>query len=329
MPRAIVAPRTVTVRVVAERRVRYLTEFHDSWRWDGFALRPDDIIVTTPPKCGTTWTQTICALLVHQTPDLPESLAVLSPWFEMLTRPRDDVVRDLDAQPFRRVIKSHTPLDGLPWHDTVTYIAVGRDPRDVWVSMDHHDHNFDDDAFVAARRHALGLTDADAETDADATPHRPDSDDPKVRFREWVDNDTPPQEIGSSLRRTLHHLETFWDARDRPNVVLLRYEDMVADLDGAMRALAARLGIAIDEARWPALVRAATIDEMRAHADRFAPNTDTGLFRDPAEFFHAGTSGQWRAVLDGDDLRHYFNRVDELASPALAAWVHHQELTSS
>ena len=309
--------------------VRYHTEFHDSARWAGFTFRPDDIVVSPPAKCGTTWAQTICALLVHQTPELPEPLAVLSPWVEMLTRPLDEVVRDLDRQPHRRVMKSHTPLDGLPWHDTVTYVTVGRDPHDVAISMAHHDDNFDDEAFAAARRRTLG-------PHADDEPGRsddPDPGDPKARFWQWVEHRAPPQESGSSLWRTLHHLETYWDARDQPNVVLLRYEDLCTDLDGSMRALAARLGIAVDEARWPDLVRAATFDEMRAHADRLAPNTDTGLFRDPKEFFHAGTTGQWRALLDARDLRRYTARVDELAPRDLARWVHGGEwpppLTSS
>jgi hypothetical protein len=38
----------------------------DSSRWDSFERRPGDIIICTPPKCGTTWTQMICALLVLQ-----------------------------------------------------------------------------------------------------------------------------------------------------------------------------------------------------------------------------------------------------------------------
>ena len=49
----------------------------------------------------------------------------------MLTRALDDVVADLDAQTHRRFIKTHTPLDGLPHDPRVTYIGVGRDPRDV------------------------------------------------------------------------------------------------------------------------------------------------------------------------------------------------------
>ncbi|SCG52939.1 hypothetical protein [Micromonospora halophytica] len=40
----------------------------DSGRWNDFDLRPDDIVVSTPSKCGTTWAQMICALLVHGVP---------------------------------------------------------------------------------------------------------------------------------------------------------------------------------------------------------------------------------------------------------------------
>jgi aryl sulfotransferase len=44
--------------------IRYSNMVWDSARWEGFELRPDDIVISTPPKCGTTWTQMICALLI-------------------------------------------------------------------------------------------------------------------------------------------------------------------------------------------------------------------------------------------------------------------------
>src|SRR6476660_7616371 len=105
---------------------RYRSFINDSGRWDGFALRDGDIIISTPSKCGTTWMQMICALLIFRTPDLPASLATLSPWVDMLTRPVDDVVRDLESQTHRRFMKTHTPLDGIPDHPGVTYIHVAR-----------------------------------------------------------------------------------------------------------------------------------------------------------------------------------------------------------
>ncbi len=136
---------------------RYEAAMYDSNRWDGFALRPGDIIISTPPKCGTTWTQMICALLVLQEPELPLPLDTLSPWIDMVTRARTEVFADLAAQTHRRFIKTHTPLDGIPHDPTVTYICVGRDPRDVALSMDHHIDNMDVGAFLEARERAAAI----------------------------------------------------------------------------------------------------------------------------------------------------------------------------
>src|SRR5207249_1477157 len=46
---------------------RYRNIVIDNTRWDGFAFREGDIIISTPAKCGTTWTQTICALSIFGT----------------------------------------------------------------------------------------------------------------------------------------------------------------------------------------------------------------------------------------------------------------------
>src|SRR5262245_17758689 len=99
----------------------------------------------------------ICALLVFQSPSFGEALDVISPWLDMLTRDRDSVLADLDAQQHRRFIKTHTPLDGLPWDPRVTYIEVGRDLRDVFLSWDNHMENMDIVNVIAAREKAVGL----------------------------------------------------------------------------------------------------------------------------------------------------------------------------
>src|SRR5262245_44416833 len=110
----------------------------DSARWDDFEFRPDDIVISAPAKCGTTWTQMICALLVFQTDELPAPLTALSPWLDMRVRPMSEVREMLDAQRHRRFIKTHTPLDGVPQAPGVVYLAVGSDPRDVAISLYHH-----------------------------------------------------------------------------------------------------------------------------------------------------------------------------------------------
>jgi aryl sulfotransferase len=104
---------------------RYWSVLADSGRWDGFEFRGNDIVISTPSKCGTTWMQMICALLIFQNPGLPAPLTDLSPWLDIQTDTVENVFAALEAQQHRRFIKSHTPLDGLPYDGRVTYICVG------------------------------------------------------------------------------------------------------------------------------------------------------------------------------------------------------------
>ena len=299
--------------------VRYTGRVYDSSRWEGVNLRTDDIIISTPPKCGTTWTQMICALLVFQTPELPDRLGNLSPWLDMLTRSRNQILRLLDAQQHRRFIKTHTPLPGLPLVDGVTYIAVARDPRDVALSMDDHLANMDWDAFHRARV-AAALDDGLPEPERAPVPPLDRLTD-RERFWAWVTDDTPPTEASSSLLRTVRHLESFWEIRDDPNVVLLHYTDLKTDLEGQMRRLASRLTIDVPDDRWPALVEAATFTSMQRASDRTSPLG--GIWKDPRQFFREGRKGAWQAILDTDaDRRRYDERVASLIGPDLSAWLH-------
>lgn len=314
---------------------RYRTFVHDSARWEGFAWRPGDIVIATPPKCGTTWVQWICALLVFQTPVIGPPLDRISPRLDALTVEREGTLAILEAQQHRRFVKTHTPLDGLPYDDRATYICVGRDPRDVALSWDSHLANTDMAAFERARQAAEK---GPAERPPAPAPHHgPDhralggsapglppmwAANVRRRFWRWVDDPTPPQEADSSLRSTMHHLETFWDARDRPNIVLVHYAELKSDLAGQMRTLAGRLAIPVADDIWPTLVEAATFDRMRDRADQLVPNASRGVFRDNRRFFAHGTVGRWRELLDDGDLARYNDRVAGLAAEDLAQWAH-------
>jgi hypothetical protein len=123
--------------------VRYTTRSEDSARWDGFAFRPGDIVISTWSRSGTTWMQMICALLVFQDPELPAPLSELSPWLDWKTTALQEVLAALGAQRHRRFIKTHTPLDGLPLDPRATYIVVARHPLDAAVSLYYHYANLD------------------------------------------------------------------------------------------------------------------------------------------------------------------------------------------
>jgi hypothetical protein len=290
---------------------RYRTSLEDSARWDGFRFRPGDIVISTPSKSGTTWTQMICALLVFQSPELPAPLTTLSPWMDILVRPLGEVRAQLEAQRHRRFIKTHTPLDGLPRHPDVSYLVVGRDPRDIAVSLRHQGANLDRDVI----RRLTG----------DASPAPDPRLGPSERewFLGWMSAEMPPQQNLDTLRGVISQLGIAWARRGEPDVVLLHYADLSRDLEGEMRRLAARLGIVVPEASWPALAGAATFQRMRERAADRVPDERLGILKDPGRFFRSGASGEWRRFLSEEDLARYDARVASLAAPDLAQWLHH------
>ena len=299
---------------------RYRSLIADSARWDGFELRPSDIVITTPPKCGTTWTQMLCALLIFDGPDFPMPLNKLSVWLDQSIRPLSEVRSLYAAQHHRRFIKTHTPLDGLPMRDDITYVVVARDPRDVMVSMEHHHANMDIDRVLALRDRAVG------NDDLGTLPARPEpSDDPAERFRRFV---TSTEHSGpTSLSGVLHHVDTAWRRRHDANVVLCHYADYATDLPGEIMRLGAALGYDVSRVRAEQLAPEASLEQMRARAADTAPNAQE-IWRDHRAFFRSGGVGEWRARVSDEDLSAYETVVSAIASPDLAAWLHDGRLRS-
>jgi hypothetical protein len=255
----------------------------------------------------------LVAMLVFDATEFDRPLAKISPWLDMNTRSLDSVLADLEAQTHRRFIKSHTPLDGLPEDDRVTYICVARDPRDAGLSMEHHMSNMNFDVLLAMRAESVGMDDLEEL----GPPPEPWPDDPVERFWHWV-----MAEDFRGLNRTLDHVQTFWDRRDQPNVALFHYADYKADLPGQLARLADVLGIERSQERLAELAEAGTFQAMKSRATDFVPNADIGLWHSPEDFFHRGVSGQWRDLLDEEGLERYWARVRERIAPDVAEWVH-------
>ena len=291
--------------------MRYQSSDEDSARWDGFPFRHGDIVISTRSKSGTTWAQMICALLVFQTPDLPAPLTSISPWLDWLVVPRDEVFARLAAQEHRRFIKTHTPLDGLPLDPRATFIVVARHPLDMAVSLFHQSENLD-------RVRIAELTGAPRPA---TSPQRTEPRSMHDSLISWINHDVAPADELDSLPGVLWHLRDAWERRNDENVLLVHYADLSADREGSMRAIAARLGIDVSEARWPELVAAAGFDRMRAKAKQLSPDAG-GILKDPNAFFRRGTSGAGRELLTDADYAHYLDRAAQLAPPDLLTWLH-------
>jgi aryl sulfotransferase len=294
---------------VSQPLVQYVSPDEDSARWSGFAFREGDIVISTRSKSGTTWLQMICALLVFQTSDLPLPLAELSPWVDWLVIPRAEIFARLAAQKHRRFVKTHTPLDGLPLDSRATYIVVGRHPLDMAVSLYHQGDNID-------RGRVRQLTGQAEPTEL--TPIRPPLHD---WLLSWINWDGNPRQQLDSLPGIMWHLSDAWARRQEPNIALVHYDDLLVDLEGEMRRVAALLGIDVEDQTWPQLVDAVRFDQMRSHADLLAPDVG-GVLKDRAAFFRRGSSGAGSEVLSREELAGYRARAQQLAPPDLLRWLH-------
>ena len=301
-----------TLPFVAAGTKRYQSMVSDSARWSKFEHRPGDIVISTPPKCGTTLTQMMCALLIFDGPEFPGRLDDLSPWLDMNTRSDDEVLAEVDAQTRRRFIKTHTPLDGIPEWPDGTYVAVARDPRDVFVSWEHHVANMDVERFLTAVDGAVGF-----DTVAAFVTETPPT--VEERFDRWLVVDDTQSSM--SLASVAGHVRVSWERRDDPNVELLHFDEMRSDRAATMSRLARAFGLDLTPERIDELAEAASLDRMRARADELAPNTKQ-IFSDPARFFRSGTGGDWRELMTPDHETIYWERIAELTSPELSDWLH-------
>jgi hypothetical protein len=206
-----------------------------------FAPRPTDVILSPFGKCGTTWLQQIVHSL-RTRGDLDfDDISRVVPWIE--TSP--DLGLDLDA-PQRaepRAFKSHLPWTAVPKGGR--YIVSLRDPRDALVSM----YRFLEGWFFEPGT---------------------------IGIEEFARRRFMNREKGMDYWT---HLVSWWEQRENPDVLLLTYEGMKADLPGTVRRVASFIAIALDPALAAITLEQASLESMTARKDKY----DDRLMRERSE----------------------------------------------
>lgn len=272
----------------------------DSSLWNGFEFRDDDIVIGTWSKSGTTWTQQIVGQLIFAAdPDLYG--ADRSPWIDTLLRP--GALEEAAAQTHRRYLKTHLPLESIVYSPKAKYIYIGRDGRDCYWSWHNHHMGFTPEQL--ARINALH---------PDEPPVPYPNPDIRLAFLEWLDRNAYPNWPFWS------HVQGWFDSRHLPNLLLVHFANLKADLRGEIQRIADFLEIEVDPELWPAILKHCSFEHMRMLAAR-----DEGLkhvFKDGgATFINKGTNGRWREVLTPDDLAKYDAAVTRNLSPEAAVWL--------
>jgi aryl sulfotransferase len=283
----------------------------DSTRWGRYLPRSDDVIVATPYKSGTTWMQAIVLHLIFR--DLvARDIDKFSPWLDVRRRPVGEVIAEIEAQPHRRVLKSHVPLDGLPFFPEVKYVVVGRDPRDVFMSLWNHYSSYTQEMFAS-------VNDPEGRV---GPPLPPCPENIRDFWRNWIgkgwfESDTEGYPFWSNLR----HVQGWWDHRDLPNILFVHYNDLLADLPSEIMRVAAHLDIEVTPELVSAIADKVSFDGMKRDAASLMPNREGRFVGGARTFIFKGTNGRWRDVLTDSDLDHYRAAVARELTPDCAAWL--------
>jgi aryl sulfotransferase len=301
---------TASPAIAWPERTRELHNFAmDSTRWDRFKFRDGDIVIGTWGKSGTTWTQQIVGQLIFNgATDIP--VADIAPWFELRFVPLDDLVAAVEAQKHRRFVKTHLPADALIISPQARYIYLARDGRDVIWSWYNHLVCMTDE-FYTAFNETPGLV---------GPPIERPSIGVREYFHEWLDHDAAP------AWPYWPNVQAWWDVRQLPNVMLLHFNNLKADLPGQIRRIAAFLDIEIDETLLPTIVEHCSFGYMKSHAASISERFGDVFIGGIDKFFHKGTNGRWRDVLTSDDIEKYEAKARANLSADCSHWLATGEL---
>ena len=274
----------------------------DSTFWNDIVFRPDDIVISTYAKSGTTWMQQIVGQLIF---DGSEDVvpAVLSPWVDLRIPPREVKLPEIEAQTHRRFLKTHLPVDALVFDPQAKYIYIGRDGRDmVWSLHNHH---------MTANQlwyDALNLTPGRVGPEIG----RPTAD-PVAYFRDWLASD------GGSFWPFWENVRSWWAIRNLPNVLMVHFADLKADMPGEIRRIARFLDI--EPSDWDAVLDHCSFDYMKANAPAVAPLGGAFWEGGAQTFIHKGTNGRWQGTLPIADVMAYEQRAIAELGDECATWL--------
>jgi len=248
-------------------------------------LLDSDLVFVSHTKSGRTWLRGMLSHLYHQRYGIPESLVIKHDNFRRLNPacPIVFLARDMSLPSYSRW-RRETPIP----RETPCLFLV-RDPRDVAVSFYFHLHKRASDAELDRK----DILPADLELplfDFCMAPH-----------------------LG--VPRVIEHMNRWRrELAERPNALLLRYEDLRADTATKLREVAAWMGFPASDAEIAEAVRFGSFESMRR---KEREGGFEGADLTPSDVGDSDSFKVRRGVIGG--YRDYFDEGQARALDALVA----------
>jgi hypothetical protein len=213
--------------------------------------RPDDVFIVGYPKSGSSLMQMMLYQLATDGAMDFPHIDTVAPWFEMALH--GGLHKYLEGLASPRIFKCHLTYGLMP--KGVRSIYVAREVRDVAVSAYHHnclEHGYDLELEPFINTFLRG----------------------KMFFGSWF-----------------KHIKSWWPHRNDPNVLFLRYEEIIADIPGTARTVAGFCSWSIDEEKMARVVERCSLSFMKQHDAKFDPRLHQ-CGRNSRRFIRNGVPGE-------------------------------------
>ncbi|XP_059188628.1 cytosolic sulfotransferase 2-like [Centropristis striata] len=241
--------------------------FTDNWEnVQKFQARPDDILIATYPKAGTTWVSYILDLLYFGQTERQTSVPIYErvPFLEVVspfTGPGTDQLDSLPTSP--RLIKTHFPVQFVPksfWEQNCKIVYVARNAKDNMVSFFHFD-----------RMNVV----------------QPEPGDWSSFFQRFLD--------GKMLNGSWYdHVNGWWKKKQTySNLHYMFYEDMIEDTGREIDKLCSFLGLSCSDEEKKRVTGGVQFDNMKKDKMANYSTMEVMNFK-VSPFMRKGKVGDWK-----------------------------------
>ncbi|XP_063076607.1 cytosolic sulfotransferase 3-like [Engraulis encrasicolus] len=249
--------------------ISMINYFTDNWEnVQNFQTRPDDILIATYPKAGTTWVSYILDLLYFGK-DMPERQTTLPiyervPFLEFAVPVMPTGTELADALPTSpRLIKTHLPVQLVPngfWEKNCRMVYVARNAKDNAVSYYHFD-----------RMNQVQPEPGDWSTYIENFMQG------KTVFGPWYD-----------------HVTGWWEKKQtHSNILYLFYEDLIEDTSRELERLCSFLGLSTSLEERERIRGGVQFDAMKANPMANYSTIPVMDFK-ISPFMRKGKVGDWK-----------------------------------